>query len=122
MPKSNNSAHYLLNDYLKKHLNSLTVDYFRQTTKHYQIWLSVLSSYFQKEEISIEQIKKVTKNISLKTISSIISDAEKLNYISRVKFAKDTRKKNIIPTAKTIKDYKSWVECLAKNLNANIKK
>lgn len=99
-----NSAHYLLNDYLKKYSLNRSIDHFRQSTKHYQIWLIILDYYFQKKQISIEQVVRITKHISLKTISAIISDAEKLGYLSRVKFTNDARKKNIIPTAETVKD------------------
>jgi len=61
---------------------------------------------------------KKTINISIKTIATIISDAEKLEFVSRVKSETDSRTKNIIPTLQTIKEFNTWVEKLEKNLHS----
>jgi hypothetical protein len=112
-----NKACYLLKDYLSKN-NLKTINYFRQTTKHYQIWLVILSRNINNKFTSLEMIKKKTTNISLKTIATIISDAEKLEYISRVKSKSDSRTKNIIPSLQAIKEFNTWVEKLQKNLHS----
>ncbi len=111
-----NKASYLLCDYLSKN-NLKTINFFRQTTKHYQIWLVILSRNINNEPTSLEMIKKKTINISLKTIANIILDAEKLEYVSRVKSETDSRTKNIIPRLQTIKEFNIWVEKLEKNLH-----
>ena len=111
-----NKASYLLCDYLSKN-NSKTINFFRQTTKHYQVWLVIISCHISNETASLETIKKKTSNISIKTIAAIISDAEKLNYISRVKSNTDLRTKNIIPTLETIKEFNNWVKKLEQKLS-----
>ncbi len=114
-----NKANYLLQDFLSKS-NLQTVNYFRQTTKHYQIWLVIMSCYLNNKSktSSLELIKKKTSNISLKTIATIVKDSEKLNYLIRKKSKTDSRTKNIIPTSQTIKEFHTWVNELVKNLSS----
>ena len=113
-----NKASYLLHDYNSKS-NLQTINYFRQTTKHYQIWLVIISCYIDSKSkcSSLELIKKKTNNISLKTIATIVKDAEKLNYLTKVKSETDSRTKNILPTSQTVKEFKTWVNTLEKNLS-----
>lgn len=114
-----NKACYLLHDYNSKS-NLQTINYFRQTTKHYQIWLVIISCYIDSKSkcCSLELIKKKTNNISLKTIATIVKDAEKLNYLTKVKSETDSRTKNILPTSQTIKEFKTWIDTLKKNLSS----
>jgi DNA-binding MarR family transcriptional regulator len=66
----------------------------------------------------LETIKKHSLHISLKTISSIVKDAEKQGYIQKQKSVSDTRNKNISPTNQTINEFDTW----SKNLKCNINK
>ena len=47
-----------------------------------------------------------------------MKDAEKLNYLKRVKSETDSRTKNILPTSQTIKEFKTWIDTLEKNLSS----
>ena len=46
-----------------------------------------------------------------------MKDAEKLNYLTKVKSETDSRTKNILPTSQTVKEFKTWVNTLEKNLS-----
>ena len=66
----------------------------------------------------METIKKHSLHISLKTISSIVKDAEKQEYVQKQKSISDTRNKNILPTNQTVNEFEIW----SKNLKCNINK
>ena len=90
-------AGFLFKDYVEKNKYA-SINFFRQSSKHYQVWLIILSYHYKKKELSLETIKKHSLHISLKTISSIVKDAEKQGYIQKQKSVSDTRNKNISPT------------------------
>ena len=104
-------ASFLFKDYIEKNKYA-SINFFRQSSKHYQVWLIILSYHYKKTELSLETIKKHSLHISLKTISSIVKDAEKQKSIS------DTRNKNILPTNQTVNEFEIW----SKNLKCNINK
>ena len=113
-------ASFLFKDYLdKKKYNS--INFFRQSYKHYQVWLIILSYYYKQEELFLENIKKKTLHISIKTIASIIKEAEKQGYIKRQKSSSDTRIKYIQPTDKTTNEFQIWSKNLKCHLNKMVK-
>ena len=110
-------AGFLFKDYIEKNKYA-SINFFRQSSKHYQVWLIILSYHYIKKELSLETIKKHSLHISLKTISSIVKDAEKQEYVQKQKSISDTRNKNILPTNQTVNEFEIW----SKNLKCNINK
>ena len=97
---------------LKERLNDFkTVKFFRKDIVSYWIWISVLEKHFNNNNNN--NIESIIQNIpgelgSRPTIYKIIDNAVAKKYFTKELDKEDKRKFNLIPSQKTIEEFKEW--------------
>ena len=112
-------AFYLKITQIKK--NTIPLIFFASPTSTIKFGLLFLAIIINKKSFFQKILKKKTLYISIKTIASIIKEAEKQGYIKRQKSSSDTRIKYIQPTDKTTNEFEVWSKNLKCNLNKMVK-
>ena len=87
-----------------------SLKFFRSNDAYgYVIWLTLMYSYSEKENVSIETIiKKVENYASRRTIIDFINKGVEANFIIKKNSTDDKRKIFVEPSDITIKEYKEW--------------
>ena len=111
-------ASILANDFNeKKGLPS--INKFRKGPIHYKLWLLILDNYFNKISTTTESIMlHLSKNVSRKTISVILTELENEQLIIRTKSILDNRIILIEPTQLTIQEFNEWIQIFKLELNS----
>ena len=111
-------ASILLNDFDQKK-NLLSINKFRKGPAHYKIWLLVMNNYFNKISTTTESIMlHLSKNVSRKTISVILTELENEQLIIRMKSISDNRIILIEPTQLTVQEFNEWIQTFKSELNS----
>ena len=102
-------AKYLISDF-KGDGSKPSVKFFRSNGAHgYIIWLTVMNSHFEKQNISIANIINNTNvYASRRTILDFISKAVAANYLRKVNSTEDKRKVLIQPSEITTEEFTEW--------------
>ncbi|MDC1125565.1 hypothetical protein OAS90_01280 [Candidatus Pelagibacter sp.] len=87
-----------------------SLKFFRSNDAYgYVIWLTLMYSYSEKENVSIETIiKKVENYASRRTIIDFINKGVRANFIIKKNSTDDKRKIFVEPSDITIKEYEEW--------------
>ncbi len=99
----------LIND-LRGDWSKPSIKFFRSNGAYgYMIWLILMSKYYEKKNISIEEIvMDVASYGSRRTVINFISKGVESNFIKKINSNEDKRKSLIIPTDITIQEYSEW--------------
>ena len=102
-------AKHLIAD-LKGDWSKPSVKFFRSSGAHgYIIWLTIMNSYFEKRDISIENIvNNVETYASRRTIIDFIKKGVASNYLKKINSTEDKRRFLIQPREVTIKEFSEW--------------
>lgn len=102
-------AKYLISD-LKRDWSKPSIKFFRSNSAYgYIMWLTVIDCYFEKKNLSIEQLViEIEKYASRRTILDFINKGVEAKFIKKVNSTEDKRKTLIQPTEITLKEYSEW--------------
>ena len=102
-------AKFLIED-LRGDWSKPSLKFFRSNDAYgYVIWLTLMYSYSEKENVSIETIiKKVENYASRRTIIDFINKGVEANFIIKKNSTDDKRKILVEPSDITIKEYDEW--------------
>jgi hypothetical protein len=102
-------AKFLIED-LQGDWSKPSLKFFRSNDAYgYVIWLTLMYSYSEKENVSIETIIKSVENYaSRRTIIDFINKGVKANFIIKKNSTDDKRKIFVEPSDITIKEYEEW--------------
>ena len=102
-------AKFLIED-LQGDWSKPSLKFFRSNDAYgYVIWLTLMYSYSEKENVSIETIiKKVENYASRRTIIDFINKGVEANFIIKKNSTDDKRKIFVEPSDITIKEYDEW--------------
>lgn len=102
-------AKFLIED-LQGDWSKPSLKFFRSNDAYgYVIWLTLMYSYSEKKNVSIETIiKKVENYASRRTIIDFINKGVVANFIIKKNSTNDKRKIFVEPSDITIKEYEEW--------------
>ncbi len=102
-------ANVLINDFLGD-WSKPSIKFFRSNGAYgYMIWLILMNNYFEKKNISIEElVASVAKYASRRTVIDFINKGVEGKFIKKINSIQDKRKNLIEPTNITIKEYSDW--------------
>ena len=102
-------AKFLIED-LQGDWSKPSLKFFRSNDAYgYVIWLTLMYSYSEKENVSIETIiKKVENYASRRTVIDFINRGVEANFIIKKNSTDDKRKIFVEPSDITIKEYGEW--------------
>jgi len=109
---------FLIED-LKGDWSKPSIKFFRSNNAYgYIIWLTIINSYLEKTEISVEGIvNEVDAYGSRRTILDFINKGVEANFINKINSAKDRRKILIQPSETTIKEFSEWSNEFVKSIS-----
>ena len=90
-----------------------TVKYFRQNMISVAIWIACINSYYNKKELSVEDIYRKVNQIvrtSRPSVVRYLEEAKNSKYLEFHKSPNDKRSYRIIPSEKTIYEFEQWSE------------
>ena len=92
-----------------------TVKFFRKDIVSYWIWFEVLEKNYNNNNNNNNNIESIIQNIpselgSRPTFFKIINAAVAKKYFIKVLDKEDKRKFNLIPSQKTIEEFKEWAK------------
>ena len=90
-----------------------TVKYFRQNMVSVAIWISCINSYYNKNELSVEDILRKVNAIvrtSRPSVVRYLEEAKNSKYLEFHKSSNDKRSYSIKPSEKTIYEFEQWSE------------
>ena len=90
--------------------------FFRKSPSHYHMMLLVMTAYFNKKNLSVEELKTKLFKTSRPKSALIINEACEKGFFHLEKTSRDQRKKNIKPTESYIKEFNDYLIAL-KNLS-----
>ena len=90
--------------------------FFRKSPSHYHMMLLVMTAYFNKQNLSVEELKTKLFKTSRPKSALIINEACEKGFFHLEKTLHDQRKKNIKPTDKYVKEFNDYLIAL-KNLS-----
>ncbi|MDA7443080.1 hypothetical protein N8775_02060 [Candidatus Pelagibacter ubique] len=88
-----------------------TVKYFRQNMVSVAIWLACINSYYNKKDLSVEDIYRKVNQIvrtSRPSVVRYLEEAKNSEYLEFHKNSNDKRSYKIIPREKTIYEFEQW--------------
>ena len=102
-------AKYLILD-LKGDWSKPSIKFFRSNGAYgYIVWLTIINSYFEKKNISIEKlVTDVETYASRRTVIDFISKGVDAKFIKKINSTEDKRKIFIEPTKITLQEYSEW--------------
>jgi len=86
--------------------------FFRKSPSHYHMMLLVMTAYFNKKNLSVEELKTKLFKTSRPKSALIINEACEKGFFHLEKTLHDQRKKNIKPTEKYIKEFNDYLVAL----------
>tara|TARA_B100000927_G_scaffold54329_1_gene41316 strand:- start:774 stop:1121 length:348 start_codon:yes stop_codon:yes gene_type:complete len=110
-------ANALINDF-RSDWSKPSIKFFRSNGAYgYMIWLTLMSHYFDKKNISIEEIvATVSQYGSRRTVINFINKGVDGNFIKKINSSEDKRKNLIQPTNITIKEFREWSDKFTKSI------
>ena len=90
--------------------------FFRKSPSHYHMMLLVMTAYFNKKNLSVEELKTKLFKTSRPKSALIINEACEKGFFQLEKTSHDKRKKNIKPTDRYVKEFNDYLVAL-KNLS-----
>ena len=90
--------------------------FFRKSPSHYHMMLLVMTAYFNKQNLSVEELKTKLFKTSRPKSALIINEACEKGFFYLEKTSHDQRKKNIKPTERYVKEFNDYLIAL-KNLS-----
>ena len=90
--------------------------FFRKSPSHYHMMLLVMTAYFNKKNLSVEELKTKLFKTSRPKSALIINEACEKGFFVLERTSTDQRKKNIKPTDKYVKEFNDYLIAL-KNLS-----
>ena len=89
--------------------------FFRKSPSHYHMMLLVMTAYFNKKNLSVEELKTKLFKTSRPKSAIIITEAVEKGFFYLEKTSTDQRKKFIKPTISFLKEFDDYITTL-KNL------
>ena len=89
--------------------------FFRKSPSHYHMMLLVMTAYFNKQNLSVEELKTNLFKTSRPKSALIINEACEKGFFYLEKTSIDQRKKNIKPSESFVKEFDDYITTL-KNL------
>ena len=90
--------------------------FFRKSPSHYHMMLLVMTAYFNKKNLSVEELKTKLFKTSRPKSALIINEACEKGFFHLERTSRDKRKKNIKPTDQYVKEFNDYLIAL-KNLS-----
>ena len=111
-------AKYLISD-LKGDWSKPSIKFFRSSGAYgYIIWLTIMNTYYEKKNISIEEIvNDVEMYASRRTVLDFINKGVAANFIKKINSNEDKRKILIQPTEITIQEFSEWSNEFIKSIS-----
>ena len=103
----------LLKDILTVHESDNSIKFFRKDLARMTMWLFIISAYFDKKKINIEDLARAiapTSKISKPSLRLILENAKHKGFIEFTNSKTDQRSWYIEPDEKTIKEFTNWVQ------------
>ena len=103
----------LLKDILTVHESDNSIKFFRKDLTRMTMWLFIISAYFDKKKINIEDLARAispTSKISKPSLRLILENAKHKGFIQFSNSKTDQRSWYIEPDEKTIKEFTNWVQ------------
>ena len=103
----------LLKDILKINELDNSIKFFRKDLTRMTMWLFIISAYFDKKKINIEDLARAiapTSKISKPSLRLILENAKHKGFIRFNNSNTDHRSWYIEPDEKTIKEFSNWVQ------------
>lgn len=110
-------ANVLINDFLGD-WSKPSIKFFRSSGAYgYMIWLTLMNHYFEKKNISIEElVTTVYQYGSRRTIINFINKGVDGKFIKKINSVEDKRKNLIQPTNITILEFTEWSKKFIKSI------
>ena len=110
-------AKYLISD-LEGDASKPSIKFFRSSGAYgYVIWLTIMNAYYEKKNISIEEIvNDVEVYASRRTVLDFINRGVAANFIKKINSNEDKRKILITPTKITVQEYSEWSDEFIKSI------
>ena len=86
--------------------------FFRKSPSHYHMMLLVMTAYFNKKNLSVEELKTKLFKTSRPKSALIINEACEKGFFYLEKTSTDQRKKNIKPTESFTKEFDKYLTTL----------
>ena len=111
MPKTAKDLLEFWEDQMK--LSHMSSNYFfRKSPSHYHMMLLVMSSFKQKQNLSVEELKTELFKTSRPKSALIINEACEKGFFYLQKTLEDQRKKNIKPTENFVAEFEDYLKKL----------
>ena len=113
-----NLSKFLIKEFTEES-SKKSIKFFRSYGAHgYIIWLTIISHFFDKKKLSVENIIKISSTYaSRRTIIDFINRGSEEGFIKKLNSDDDKRKVLIIPTDITINEYNDWSKYFISNIN-----
>ena len=100
---------YLLKEFTEDS-GYVSIKFFRSNKAHgYVAWLTIMKSYLEGKECSVDDIVKITeKYSSRRSVVSFLDSGQKKGFLEKITSSNDKRKVVIIPTKISIVDFIDW--------------
>ena len=83
--------------------------FFRKSPSHYHMMLLVMTAYFNKKNLSVEELKTKLFKTSRPKSALIINEACEKGFFFLEKTSIDQRKKNIKPSVSFVKEFDDYI-------------
>lgn len=102
-------SNYLLKEFTEDS-SYVSIKFFRSNKAHgYVAWLTIMKSYLEGNECSVEDIVKITeKYSSRRSVVTFLDSGHKKGFLEKMTSSIDKRKVLIIPTKISIVDFIDW--------------
>ena len=86
--------------------------FFRKSPSHYHMMLLVMTAYFNKKNLSVEELKTKLFKTSRPKSALIINEACEKGFFRLEKTSQDQRRKNIKPTDIYVREFNDYLVAL----------
>ena len=113
----NRLSNFLIKEFTEES-SKKSIKFFRSYGAHgYIIWLTIISHFFDKKKLSIENIIEIASvYASRRTIIDFINKGNKEGFLKKEVSEDDKRKVLITPTYITLDEYNDWAEYFISNI------
>ena len=113
-----NLSKFLIKEFTEES-SKTSIKFFRSYGAHgYIIWLTIISYYFEKKRLFIEDIIQISSSYaSRRTVIDFINIGNEKGYLKKINAKDDKRKTLIIPSDITIEEYNEWSKYFVSNIN-----
>ena len=86
--------------------------FFRKSPSHYHMMLLVMTAYFNKKNLAVEELKTKLFKTSRPKSALIINEACEKGFFFLERNSQDSRKKNIKPSASFLNEFEAYLVAL----------